>query len=106
MKMWRFLLIVLSFLGFHLSIEASTGKEKSNAPTTVRVKLIDPSGQEIPGAKLELTTNKQTFISDMNGFVTIQKTGVIEINALGFMPKTISSNTISNFSEITLTPIN
>lgn len=106
MKMLRCFSLVFLLFGLSVVTKATTGKEKSASSYTVRIKLIDPTGEEIPGAVVALTNNKQTFISDANGFATIQKNGTITINALGFIPKTLSSNELSNFSEIILTPIN
>lgn len=86
--------------------DKNSGKENSK---TVLIKVSDSSGEEIPGAKVTITESGKEYIADFNGNIQIQlkpnETFTLKIQSLGYSEKTIQSNELNTFQELTLSPL-
>jgi len=91
-----------------LQVSAFAGdntKEPKQNVKTFLIKITDEQGQELAGASVVLENGKQYF-SDFNGMVQVQvnarENQSIHIITLGFQEKTLETNSLSTFAEVSL----
>lgn len=104
------LLYILAILTLSLNTfgidDKNSGKENSR---TILIKVADVSGEELPGAKITIEENGKEYVTDFNGQIQLQLKGsetiTLKIQSLGYNQKTIRSNELSTFQELTLSPL-
>lgn len=98
-------ILTLSFNSFSLD-DKNSGKENSR---TVLIKVSDSNGEEIPGAKVTIAESGKEFIADFNGNIQIQlkpnESFTLKIQSIGYSEKTIQSNELNTFQELTLSSL-
>jgi hypothetical protein len=108
MKKWFWIFFVLvSFVSLHSF--AHDAKTKV-AYRVVRVKVVGMNGEEITGAKISISnTDQKSTFTDEHGFALLQldaKSSVtLVVDAIGFQPKTLTSQEIAGFSELVLSDL-
>jgi hypothetical protein len=96
-----FLLLVLSL---HV-IGGNSDKEKSGK-RTLSGKVAGQYGESLAGSRIEILETGETVYTDFDGnFQLSCKTDAVytlNISTLGYLPKTLKSNELSMFQEISL----
>jgi hypothetical protein len=106
----KHLLYILAFLSLNYSALAADDKNNGKEGTrTVLIKVSDNTGEELAGAKLVVTETGKEFIADFNGNIQLtfrsNETITVKILSLGYSEKTIRSNELSTFNDLSLSPL-
>jgi len=99
-------LLIISFLLFaQSSFTLMAGNDKP-AVKVITGKVTDRNGEAIAGAEIKIIETGEVIFADLDGEFKLQidanKNHSIQINTLGFLPKTVKTNTIGFFTEVTL----
>ena len=108
------LLYIVLFLSFSaVSFAGNNDKEKKAVAVTQKTiagKITDVSGKSIAGAKITVNETGETFFADLDGnfklSIKTDKIYSLSINTIGYKPLEVKSNTLSLFSDLSLTELN
>lgn len=100
------ILFIFCFLLFaQSSFTLKAGNDKP-AVKVITGKVTDKNGEAIAGAEIKIIETGEIIYANFDGEFKLQldanKNHSIQINTLGFLPKTVNSNTFGFFTEVSL----
>lgn len=103
------ILFLISFLVFcTANLQLSAGNDKP-AVKVITGKVIDKNGEAIAGAEIKIIETGEVVLANFEGEFKLQidpnKNHSIQIKTLGFEPKTIKSNSLGFFAEVSLSQL-